>query len=516
VQWTPFTTKYHRYEGGTSRLTNDSLVTGGTFRRRAKFVYDSAGNTRLQPDSTTLVWSNPGNTSEERASYYDADGRVVAIDWRQATYGKLGDQGYHWTFDQYRYDAFGRRVMVYSRRDCYDPDYLAPAHECQRGFVRRTIWDGSSELYEIQMPDQAGALDQDTLAVRDTLHQDTNTYWDRQPFFGRVAYTTGLGIDRPLGLVRINYADSSIGTGGAPNRTPHAFHVWQPFSIFVLWNARGQAEAPYFPAQQKFYLSDPADTARHVLTDFYAAWYPYARQNSPMTARSWMGSLVDDKMDKTGLLYRRNRLYDPATGRFTQEDPIGLAAGTNLYGFAAGDPVTYSDPFGLDGCKTDEPCKSPYAEVLEEFYANLKDAIADGFSKLLSWTKDITVNAFLALATDGGSAASNVVIDEAKLGYMFGRATGSAHNIERAVGNVEALAKIGILESAGGKQILREALEAVAADSRSAAGGFTNQYGSYEIRFSLLKGPGGFAKLRSTWQVLPNGGLRFVTGIVMP
>jgi hypothetical protein len=35
------------------------------------------------------------------------------------------------------------------------------------------------------------------------------------------------------------------------------------------------------------------------------------------------------------------------TARFTQEDPIGLAGGINLYGFAAGDPVNFDDPFGL-------------------------------------------------------------------------------------------------------------------------------------------------------------------------
>jgi hypothetical protein len=32
---------------------------------------------------------------------------------------------------------------------------------------------------------------------------------------------------------------------------------------------------------------------------------------------------------------------------FTQEDPIGLAGGLNLYGFAAGDPINFSDPLGL-------------------------------------------------------------------------------------------------------------------------------------------------------------------------
>ena len=52
-------------------------------------------------------------------------------------------------------------------------------------------------------------------------------------------------------------------------------------------------------------------------------------------------------MDPTRALYRRNRSYDPASGRFTQEDPIGLAGGINLYGFAGGDPVNFSDPFGL-------------------------------------------------------------------------------------------------------------------------------------------------------------------------
>lgn len=34
-------------------------------------------------------------------------------------------------------------------------------------------------------------------------------------------------------------------------------------------------------------------------------------------------------------------------GGFTQPDPIGLAGGLNLYGYAGGDPVNFSDPFGL-------------------------------------------------------------------------------------------------------------------------------------------------------------------------
>jgi uncharacterized protein RhaS with RHS repeats len=50
---------------------------------------------------------------------------------------------------------------------------------------------------------------------------------------------------------------------------------------------------------------------------------------------------------------------DPGSGRFTQEDPIGLAGGLNLYGYADGDPVNFSDPFGL--CPyllTGKPCSA--------------------------------------------------------------------------------------------------------------------------------------------------------------
>ncbi len=48
-----------------------------------------------------------------------------------------------------------------------------------------------------------------------------------------------------------------------------------------------------------------------------------------------------------GLSFFRNRVYDQETGRWTQEDPIGLAGGINLYQFNGNDPATYDDPYGL-------------------------------------------------------------------------------------------------------------------------------------------------------------------------
>jgi RHS repeat-associated protein len=42
----------------------------------------------------------------------------------------------------------------------------------------------------------------------------------------------------------------------------------------------------------------------------------------------------------------RSRQYDPATGKWLQEDPIGVAGGVNLYQYNGNDPNSFSDPFG--------------------------------------------------------------------------------------------------------------------------------------------------------------------------
>jgi len=49
----------------------------------------------------------------------------------------------------------------------------------------------------------------------------------------------------------------------------------------------------------------------------------------------------------SGLTRFGARHYDANTGRWTQPDPIGYAAGTNLYEYVAGDPINRIDPLGL-------------------------------------------------------------------------------------------------------------------------------------------------------------------------
>ena len=51
---------------------------------------------------------------------------------------------------------------------------------------------------------------------------------------------------------------------------------------------------------------------------------------------------------ESGFYFYRARYYDPDTGRFMQEDPIGFSGGdVNLYAYAKNNPINFADPRGL-------------------------------------------------------------------------------------------------------------------------------------------------------------------------
>ena len=261
----------------------------------------------------------------------------------------------------YRYDALGRRVFTRSQRLC--PSANPGVHqgadfwfECNLGYVQRTVWDGSKELYEVRMPDQAQHWEKDGFIVGDTLgvanNAATSKTVDRDAFYGRVGYVYGGAIDKPLVMLRQDYGDRMF----RDQQNPKPYRRFQPFALYPQWDLRGEPSLGTSAdgGITRCEMDGSVKRCTYAMA-WTQVWAPSGKPIDPLI-RGWAGSLLQDKREPNGLLYRRNRYLDPATGRFTQPDPIGLAGGLNSYGYANGDPVSFADPFGLCPDKDDPAC----------------------------------------------------------------------------------------------------------------------------------------------------------------
>jgi RHS repeat-associated protein len=366
------TGRAHEYDPLTGReLFSRELA------RDTEYEYDNAGN--LVFSSQPGFVTNMDPVLEDRALFYSTDGKLRVSEYRRVqSNDDTPDFSWEWqgVFEEYRYDALGRRVLVRTRRDCSTS--RGPLHPCKLSTIRRTVWDGMEELYEIQMPGggdvTAGTMENDTVPVQRTPANvpDYEAYFDSNPQWGRLGYLHATGIDVPIAITRMNYEDDPVDFGSVK---PH--QVWAPFTIVPHWNWRGVAEYGTF-ADGGYKHCLPSDANRCVGVAWQKKVFAFAEEQS---LGAWIGTLVENKEDQSGLVFRRNRYYDQATGRFTQEDPIGLAGGLNLYGYAGGDPVNFSDPFGLCPDPENRWCKSFAYRFLR--FVGVSEATAEKWGGIL-------------------------------------------------------------------------------------------------------------------------------------
>lgn len=128
-------------------------------------------------------------------------------------------------------------------------------------------------------------------------------------------YVQGPGIDDPL--VAVNQ-----GNGG----------VWEKY--YYLTDGRGRLLA----------FTDAAGSNRLGDVVYFQNG---GNQDGSINRSNDYSNTRAESPTASGLSFYRNRYYDQNTGRWTQEDPLGVAGGTNLYGYAGNNPGTFTDPFGL-------------------------------------------------------------------------------------------------------------------------------------------------------------------------
>ncbi|HUQ46609.1 MAG TPA: RHS repeat-associated core domain-containing protein [Gemmatimonadaceae bacterium] len=247
--------------------------------------------------------------------YYGADDKLMVVQrysWRSGSYSDG-------TWEEYWYDALGRRVFTRARREpgtTYSSSVSGPlcigaSNLSCRSFTERVWWDGDQSLIEKRTAEGTSDV--------------SNS--------GTIANINALTLDEPLAVISTNPSTETR---------------------IITYDWRGQGMSSVFPngaGADNVTGSGAAEIDWPALsqaqTYFTPSLDPVASDNNP---KKWMGTFVQNGQGTTGMLYRRNRYFDANTARFTQEDPIGIAGGVNQYGFANGDPVNHSDPFGLTDC----------------------------------------------------------------------------------------------------------------------------------------------------------------------
>ena len=371
----------YEYERGTGRLvrshTQSNLATSDYNE------YDPSGNRHYlhRTEPATGVYGTM-LLNQVTFTYYRADQKPVLVDKRTSAHPAYFAPEHLATNEEFRYDALGRRVVARSRHD-----YVEASDPTLRvdGSIQRFVWDGDHLLWETRYRGRTGTpvaeleTDTATFPTISTCERRKNCGWGPEDcpthcpdsleypaFQGRVGYAHGLGIDQPLSITRVGLGRDTT--------------LFKPFIVVPLANWRGG----YSVGTNRLGTTTFIQEGRQVYVDWTGGRLnSYGRRRTNYQEHDWFGGLIDGQRTTTGTMYMRNRHYDPTQGRFTTEDPIALAGGLNLYGYAAGDPINNADPFGLKVCFRGNARQEAIREASDAISADItvdEDGCATGFT----------------------------------------------------------------------------------------------------------------------------------------
>ena len=137
------------------------------------------------------------------------------------------------------------------------------------------------------------------------------------------------------------------GAGGAVVKE----YVWlDDMPLAVIDRASG---SPVVLAIHTGHLDEPLVMTDAAGAKVWNVWHePFGAASAFGTASAALDLRLPGQMlqlETGGLHQNWMRDYDPSTARYIQPDPLGLAAGQNVYAYVAGDPLNAVDPDGLQG-----------------------------------------------------------------------------------------------------------------------------------------------------------------------
>ncbi|MFO0701188.1 MAG: RHS repeat-associated core domain-containing protein [Nitrospira sp.] len=194
------------------------------------------------------------------------------------------------------------------------------ATETVGGVMTTYTWDSRNRLTGISKTGLTASFVYDGLGRRKskTVNGSTTGFWyDGNDVYAELSgvtpsftYIRGLNIDEPY--VRKGASDEFYETDALG-------------SSVALTNSAGAAQTTY-------------------------TYEPFGTTTQAGTASTSPFQFTGRENDGTGLYYYRARYYYPKVQRFVRQDPIEFRGGDwNIYAYAAQDPISLRDPFGLLG-----------------------------------------------------------------------------------------------------------------------------------------------------------------------
>lgn len=251
-------------------------------------------------------------------------------------------------FEAYAYDAYG------NRRARTAPD----------GSIQRYAYDAAQQLRQIRSGSDTGAiLASYTYDPAGNLTQRSGggaTLTLSYDALERLVAASGTGI-APETYV-YDHEDRRIETtvDGTPRRSVYAgLAIWSDYG-----SAWTQAQALYTDAglDRPLIRTDAGGGTAYYHADALGSVVAVTNAAGAITASARYSAFgqtlaggalprygyAGREPDATGLIYYRARYYDPQIGRFTQRDPAGFADGLNPYAYVGNNPVSFTDPLGLN------------------------------------------------------------------------------------------------------------------------------------------------------------------------
>ena len=335
-------------QNGTQTLHGkQNPLAGGAVNRR--YAYDKAGNLIQSADQRSgvlnYVYDKIGRIQEARNSQtgrsetfaFDPAHNILSDKAAEGKGGNLssGNRLKEYNGIEYTYDALGN--LIYRQLPNGENQYYQ--YDLENQLVRAEIKKptGNTEIWTYAYDPFGRRLSkerQDKLAWTSTEPKRTHFVWDGTRLLQEYTYK---------GSYTYLYTDQDS---------------YEPLAQ-VFDNAKdGKQYLAYFHNDQIGIPKEMTDIHGNLLWyGEYTAWGRLKKDERVYRNAHQPFRLQNQYYDEeTGLHYNLMRYYEPEAGRFVNQDPIGLAGGSNLYQFAP-NVQGWIDPSGWARTETiDPPC----------------------------------------------------------------------------------------------------------------------------------------------------------------